>query len=355
MLLNQNFNLINLPFPLALSFFTLQQISFLINCSDGEIKKASFINYVNFVTFFPQLIAGPIVLYKQVNKSLNNSKSFLSYKNLYYGVFLFAIGLVKKSFFADQLFLMSQDGLLNPNNLNFISAWLYSFSFTFQIYFDFSGYIDMATGCALILNVKLPQNFNSPYKSKSIIDFWRRWHITLSNFITNFLYFPIINKFKNPTLFKSLLVIIIVMTIAGIWHGPRWTYLIFGLIHGVAISINYLFRKTEIKLNKIISWVICFFTINLSFVFFIPSDLSTSVTILEKMFFLNNSIYENFINIDQNHILLVLLSFFVVLFFINSNEFFIKKNPFNNYIFLILLVFLSIFFFTEEKFIYFDF
>ena len=102
---------------------------------------------------------------------------------------------------------MSQEGLLHPNNLNFISAWLYSFSFTFQIYFDFSGYIDMATGSALILNVKLPQNFNSPYKSKSIIDFWRRWHITLSNFITNFLYFPIINKFKNPTLFKSLLVI----------------------------------------------------------------------------------------------------------------------------------------------------
>ena len=355
LLLNQNFNLLNLPFPLALSFFTLQQISFLINCSDGEIKKISFINYVNFVTFFPQLIAGPIVLYKQVNKSLNNSKNFLSYKNLYYGIFLFAIGLTKKSFFADQLFLMTQDGLSNPNNLNFISAWLYSFSFTFQIYFDFSGYIDMATGCALILNVKLPLNFNSPYKSKSIIDFWRRWHITLSNFITNFLYFPIINKFKNPTLFKSLLIIIFVMTIAGIWHGPRWTYLIFGLIHGVAISINYLFRKTEIKLNKIISWSICFFIINLSFVFFIPSDLATSVTIFEKMFFLNNSIYKDFIDIDLVHILLVLLSFIVVLFFINSNEFFIKKNIFNNYFFLILLIFLSIFFFTEAKFVYFDF
>ena len=355
LLFNENFNLLNLPFPLALSFFTLQQITFIINCNDGEIKKISFINYVNFVTFFPQLIAGPIVLYNQINKNLNNSKNFLSYKNLYFGIFLFAIGLVKKSFFADQLFLMTNDGLNNPGNLNFYSAWLYSFSFTFQIYFDFSGYIDMATGCALILNVKLPQNFNSPYKSTSIIDFWRRWHITLSNFITNFLYFPILNKFKNPSFYKSLFVIILVMCIAGIWHGPRWTYLIFGLIHGIALCINYIFKKTEIKLNKFISWIICFFVINLSFVFFIPQDLLTSLIIFNKMFFLDSSFSIEAINIKLDHIILILISFFITLFFINSNEFFIKKNKFNNHIFLIILIFVCIFFFTEEKFVYFDF
>ena len=144
-----------------------------------------------------------------------------------------------------------------------------SLFFTFQIYFDFSGYIDMATGIALLFNIRLPQNFNSPYKALGIINFWQRWHITLTNFLTNYIYYPWVKSLKNLTFFKAMLITFAVFILTGIWHGPSWLYVVFGCLHGLGLVINHSFKKFfKLNLNKYISWFITFNYINFAFIFF---------------------------------------------------------------------------------------
>ena len=169
---------------------------------------------------------------------------------------------------SDKLFNISNYGFTNVENISFVDSWISTIAFSFQFYFDFSGYVDMAIGSALLFNIKLPINFNSPFKSVSIIDFWKRWHITLSNFITNYMYFPLVKNFGNKYFF-NIFSIIIVMTIAGIWHGPRWTYLIFGLMHGLALAFNNLFR---FKINNVLSIFLTFIFVNFSFFFLIAKQ-----------------------------------------------------------------------------------
>ena len=154
-------------------------------------------------------------------------------RNFNLGLVIILIGLFKKILLADNLAIFVDDGFSNHQNLEFFSSWLASLCFTFQIYFDFSGYIDMAMGIALLFNIKLPQNFDSPYKARSIINFWQRWHITLSNFLMNCLYFPWIKSLKKTNFLNAMIVTFFVFIIAGIWHGPSWLFVIFGALHGI--------------------------------------------------------------------------------------------------------------------------
>ena len=182
-LFSSNIDQINLPFPLAISFVTFQTIAHLVDCYNGKIEKNNLVRYSLFIIFFPQLIAGPIVKYRHMMTQFcdDNNRNF-NFKNFNLGLIIILIGLFKKIFLADNLALIVEYGFTNPSSLSFYESWLTSLCFTFQIYFDFSGYIDIATGIALLFNIKLPQNFDSPYKSTSIINFWQRWHITLSHF-----------------------------------------------------------------------------------------------------------------------------------------------------------------------------
>ena len=296
----------NLPFPLALSFFTLQQITFLVNCYDKQILKVKFLDYFNYVSFFPQLIAGPIILFKDINYNLNVRKKEINYSNIYRGVFFIIIGLFKKTILSDKLFNISNYGFTNVENISFVDSWISTIAFSFQFYFDFSGYVDMAIGSALLFNIKLPINFNSPFKSVSIIDFWKRWHITLSNFITNYMYFPLVKNFGNKYFF-NIFSIIIVMTIAGIWHGPRWTYLIFGLMHGLALAFNNLFR---FKINNVLSIFLTFIFVNFSFVFFNSKTVSQSFSMFSKLFNPNNL----GTNYNFNDFVLLLFSGIIIFF-----------------------------------------
>jgi len=178
-----NANLLHLLLPLAISFFTFQQIAYLVDSYKAETKEYNFLNYTLFVTFFPQLIAGPIVHHKEMMPQFANVRNMLiNYRNIALGLFIFSIGLFKKVVIADTFAVWANNGFDVATNLNFFEAWATSLSYTFQLYFDFSGYTDMAIGIALFFNIKLPINFNSPYKALSIKDFWRRWHITLSRF-----------------------------------------------------------------------------------------------------------------------------------------------------------------------------
>ena len=214
-ILNLNINLLNLPFPLAMSFFTFQTIAYLVDCYDGNIKKTSFTQYSLFIIFFPQLIAGPIVKYNHMMPQFNDEKNrLIDRQNLNLGLVLILIGLFKKIFLADNLAILVDSGFSNHQNLEFFGSWLTSLSFTFQIYFDFSGYIDIATGIALLFNIRLPVNFNSPYKATSIINFWQKWHITLSNFLTNYIYFPWAKSLKNINFINTMIVTFLVFVTA---------------------------------------------------------------------------------------------------------------------------------------------
>ena len=191
-LTDANVPTLDLALPLAISFFTFQQISYLVDSYKQETKEYDFLNYALFVTFFPQLIAGPIVHHKEMMPQFAKTRNKVkNYRNIAMGLFIFSIGLFKKVVIADTFAVWATQGFDVATTLNLFEAWATSLSYTFQLYFDFSGYTDMAIGAALLFNIKLPINFNSPYKALGIQDFWRRWHITLSRFLKDYIYIPL--------------------------------------------------------------------------------------------------------------------------------------------------------------------
>ena len=278
--------MLNLPFPLALSFVTFQSIAYLVDCYEGSILETNLKKYSLFIIFFPQLIAGPIVRYNYMINQFYSDKNFsINYKNITIGFIIIAIGLVKKILIADNLSIISDQVFSSDANLSSLEVWIGSLSFTFQIYFDFSAYIDMATGIALLFNINLPQNFNSPYKATGIIDFWQRWHITLTFFLTNYLYNPLLKSLKNLTFFKSMICTLFVFLIAGLWHGPSWLFVIFGAMHGLGLVVNQTFKKTSsFKLNKIFSQFLTFIYINISFIFFRSENIESAIRLIKQIF-----------------------------------------------------------------------
>ena len=282
--------LLHIALPLAISFFTLQQITFLIDSYEGLVKEKNFLDYTIFVSFFPQLIAGPIVHHKEMMPQFANVRNKVkNYKNIAIGLFIFSIGLFKKVVIADTFAVWATQGFDVATSLNLFEAWTTSLSYTFQLYFDFSGYTDMAIGAALLFNIRLPQNFNSPYKATSMIDFWNRWHMTLTNFITTYIYTPIIRSFNKLTFHKAMIATVITFLIAGLWHGASWMFVIFGGLNGLGIVVNHYWKiKIKIKINKILAWLITFNFVNITFVFFRAKEWNDAIKVLSSMFSLEN-------------------------------------------------------------------
>lgn len=329
---NTNIEVFNLPFPLAMSFFTFQTIAYLVDCYDGEIKKINLKNYSLFIVFFPQLIAGPIVKFNNMLPQFNfyENKS-VKLKNILLGLTIILIGLFKKIILADNLSISVDYGFENYQNINFIEAWISSFSFTFQLYFDFSGYIDMATGSALLFNILLPKNFDSPFKATSLIIFWKSWHITLYNFLMNYIYFPILRSFKKINFINAMLVTLIVFIISGIWHGPSWGYIIFGTLHGIGLIINHTYNKNNfLKINKFFGWLLTINYVNFTLIFFRCENLESAFGVIKSMIGLNG--FEISTNLFDNYFLLfiLILSVVISLSFKNINylinNFFKKEN-----------------------------
>ncbi len=325
---NTNFAYLNLPFPLAISFITFQTIAFIVNYYDNEIEKIKFIDYALFISFFPQLVAGPIVKYNFMVPQFNKeSNKIFNLDNFKIGLVILSIGLFKKVILANNLGIFVDNSYENVQNLDLINAWLASVSFTLQIYYDFSGYVDMATGSALMLNIILPINFNSPYKSKSIIEFWQRWHITLSDFLTNYIYMPLLKNLKKILFYKSMLVVLIVFLIAGLWHGPSWNFVIFGFLHGVGLIVNHIFRKyIKINISEILSWILTFLYVNISFIFFRIQNFEEAITVCKKLIGLEHININSIM--DNNFIIYFLISIIMCLFFSNSYTL-IEKNILN--------------------------
>lgn len=222
-----SFELLNIVLPLGISFFTFTQIAYLVDIYRGVAKNVSLLYYFEFVTIFPHLIAGPIINYKDMLPQFMARETFrLNQKNIALGLAVFAIGLSKKVLVADNLSVWANAAFANAEHLAFLAAWIGALSYTLQLYFDFSGYSEMAIGLGLMFNLKLPMNFNSPYQACSIIDFWRRWHMTLGGWVRDYLYIPMGGNrcgelLKMRNLFASMLII-------GLWHGAGWTFVLWG-------------------------------------------------------------------------------------------------------------------------------
>ena len=278
-----SFFLENILLPLGISFFSFQQVSYVIDTYKREVPEYSFINYATFVAFFPQLIAGPIVLHNEIIPQFEDkNKKKIDFENFSKGIYAFAFGLAKKVLIADFFGVMVTRGYANLTGLNSWSALVVILAYTMQIYFDFSGYCDMATGLGLMFNIDIPMNFNSPYRAETINDFWKRWHMTLTRFFKRYLYFPLGGNRKGTL--RTYLNMFIVFLVSGIWHGANWTFILWGILHGGAAVINRACEKVVSKIPKAINWLITFIFVNIAWVYFRAPSISSANLLIKKLF-----------------------------------------------------------------------
>jgi alginate O-acetyltransferase complex protein AlgI len=275
-------SLLETALPLGISFFTFQQIAYLVDTYRSEERHHDFINYVLFVTFFPHLIAGPLVHHQTMIPQFDHPRSrSVDLGNLSSGLFLFALGLFKKVGLADTFATWAVAGFEQPLSLGTVAAWITSLSYTLQLYFDFSGYSDMAVGIALMFNIALPINFNSPYQARDIQDFWRRWHMTLSQWLRDYVYIPLGgNRVSAPRHHVNLFATFV---IGGLWHGAGWTFVIWGALHGAAIVVHTIWRRLGLALPGYLAWGTTLLFVNAAWVFFRAKTAPDALHILATM------------------------------------------------------------------------
>lgn len=374
-----DWNLKNILLPLGISFFTFQQLSFLIDSYHNKVPKYSFIDYACFVTYFPQLIAGPIVTHDElIPQFMDEEKRKWNWKNFSMGIYIFVLGLAKKVLIADIFGNVVNYGFSNILNLNTTNAMIVMLSYTIQIYFDFSGYCDMAIGIGKMMNIDLPVNFNSPYKSFTIIEFWKRWHITLTRFFTTYVYIPLGGSKKGK--FRTYLNVMFVFLVSGIWHGAAWTFIIWGLLHGIFSVITRHFKKWFDHLHYAFSWILTFGFINVTWVLFRANSLLDAFHFIKRILLLNFGSISSHI-ISQFHlpgltkilneinplilkkypiILMVLYFIFVFYIILNGKNAYERMNTFKpSYVRCVVLVILllwCVISFTDiSTFLYFNF
>ena len=281
-LANSNIKIPEITLPLAISFFTFQQIIYLVDTYKGATKERNFINYSLFVSFFPQLIAGPIVHHKQIiPQFISKINARVCMDSIKSGIGIFILGLFKKIVIADSFGNWAEIGFQNAYTLNILEAWMAAISFSLQIYFDFSGYVDMAVGSALLLNIRLPINFDSPYSALNVREFWRKWHITLGNFFRENVYIPLGGN-KKGTLIECRN-LLFTFGLVGLWHGASWTFVVWGTVHGIAVVFNLLWRQLNWEVHKFVAWFLTFLFVCMSWVFFKSSNLSIAVEMILNM------------------------------------------------------------------------
>lgn len=276
--------------PLAISFFTFQQITYLVDTYRGRQKDQNFLHYCLFVSFFPQLIAGPIVHHSEMLPQFSKRSVYqIDSGRIAVGATIFFIGLFKKTvladgcgLYADRIFSAAEQGYI----VTFFEAWVGILSYTFQIYFDFSGYSDMAVGLGRLFGIRLPINFYSPYRSRNIIDFWRRWHMTLSRFLKDYLYIPLGGNRVGAS--RQRINLMLTMLLGGLWHGAGWTFIIWGGLHGIYLLINHLWRgrtklrgiSTPNRLAGCMNWLLTFLAVSIAWVFFRAESLGSAGQVL---------------------------------------------------------------------------
>ena len=291
----QDFTLYKAALPIGISFYTFQQIAYVVDSYRRHVEGYSVVKHMLFIAFFPQLIAGPIVHHAEMMPQFDRDRRSRRHLNLAVGLGIFAVGLFKKTFIADGISVWADpafDQAAAGTVLTATQAWIGTLAYSFQLYFDFSAYSDMAIGLARMFGIVLPLNFNSPYKSRSIVEFWRRWHITLSRFLRDYVYIPLggnrhgfVRRYGN---------IIVVMALGGLWHGAGWTFVLWGLLHGAYIVINHAWRGL-LRLSGgervarrawygVAAWCVTFLAVVTAWVPFRAADIGTAASMLRSMY-----------------------------------------------------------------------
>ncbi|MBD5485617.1 MAG: MBOAT family protein [Lachnospiraceae bacterium] len=288
-----DFTLKHILLPLGISFFTFQQLSFIIDRALGKCEHYSLINYITFVTFFPQLIAGPIVLYKEMIPQFEDTSGrCFNAASFSRGIYLFVLGLAKKVLLADTFALAANYGFAQTFSLDSISTVAVILSYTFELYFDFSGYSDMAIGLGRMFNIELPVNFDSPYRACTIKEFWQRWHITLSRFFITYVYIPLGGSRKGRV--RMLINTFIIFFLSGLWHGAAWTYVAWGAIHGLLVVWDNLGiigikgrdekRPALFHIPAWLGWIFTFALFNMSLFFFRSTSMIAAIQLFKNLF-----------------------------------------------------------------------
>ena len=276
---------LNLILPLGLSFFTFKQIGYLVDLRRGRARGYDLLDYATYVSFFPHLIAGPIVRHDELIPQLREAPIRPGLESrIGRGLVLLVFGLIKKVFIADSLVVIA-DPLFagaSVHGLGFVAGWVAALAFGFQIYFDFSGYSDMAIGMALMFGIMLPMNFDAPYWAASIREFWRRWHMTLSRFLRDYLYVPLGGSRRGAL--NQAIAAMVTMVLGGLWHGAGWNFIAWGGLHGVALVVNHAWSRAGFSLPALAGWLATFFVVFVGWVLFRAPDIETASSVLGGMF-----------------------------------------------------------------------
>src|SRR5216684_181793 len=280
----------NIDLPIGISFFTFTQIAFLVDAYRGEAREYEPFHYTLFVSFFPHLIAGPIYHHKEIMPQFHLQENFrFDISNFGFGLTWFALGLAKKMLFADVVAQYATpifNAAAAGQPVGLVDGWIGACGFALQLYYDFSGYSDMAIGLALMIGVRLPLNFDSPYKALSLVDFWRRWHMTLSRFLRDYLYIPLGGNRKGRV--RRYLNVFITMLLGGLWHGADWTFIVWGGLHGLYLAINHawqaIFTGPGNRLSRFTGWAVTFIAVVVGWVFFRADSLETTFGMMQSMF-----------------------------------------------------------------------
>ena len=283
----------HLPFPLGISFFTIMQIMYLVDCYEGTLSAGTLFDHATFVSFFPYVISGTIARAKRMRHQFGNfgGAEGKVAANVSRGLFHFSMGVFKKAVFADSFARVAAYGNNVTPYMSLPEAWIYAVAYALQLYFDFSGYSDMAIGSAMMLGIDLPRNFDAPYSATSIVEFWQRWHISLTQFITSYLYTPIFRWMRrNASLNRNMLLTssmatLLAMGIAGLWHGAAWTFVIFGLLHGAYLGINQYWRKKKFPaIPAFPSWLLTFTCVLIALTYFGAASVPQATHQVKTMF-----------------------------------------------------------------------
>ena len=273
---------LELALPLGISFFTFTQIAFLVDVARDKAREPRFDNYALFVTFFPHLLAGPIIHHSEMMPQFaSTSNKRVAWENVAAGIFLLALGLAKKVFLADPLVPLVAAGFDHAASVDAAQAWLSALAYTLQIYFDFSGYTDMALGAALIFNIRLPINFDSPYRSLDLREFWHRWHMTLSRFLREYVYIPLGGNRVGET--RVLANLLATFLLGGLWHGAAWTFVCWGALHGLGLCGQRLWHRAGLRLPRPAAWALTFVFVVVTWVFFRAATLGDAASLVRAM------------------------------------------------------------------------
>ena len=323
--------LIDVLLPIGISFYTFTQIAYLVDTWAERRPEKSFTAYVLFVTFFPHLIAGPVLHHAEMMPQFLRGDRAVRYALAFEGLLFFACGLAKKVLIADSVAPAANRAftLAESVPLGAVDSWFGSLAYTVQIYFDFSGYSDMAIGLALLFGIRLPLNFNSPYKSRSIIEFWRCWHMTLSRFLRDYLYIPLGGSRQGPT--RRQVNVMLTMLLGGLWHGAAWTFVVWGGLHGLYLQVNHAWRHRleksprlqgalarHARIAAFAGWALTFLAVVVAWVFFRAESFGGSANMLTGMFTGSAAIDAQLV--DAHTVAYIALGLAIALFLPNSQQ-----------------------------------